>query len=364
MIGSFKKVASLGIAALCLAGAMQPANAAELRKVTIGVGTQVLNLTYPWLMMPVALGWWKEQGLDVTVMPVSGSLQATQLLVAGTIDFAQMNGSAIIQANAKSDIPVRAIMENTVLDWSLTALEGGPIKTVQDFKGKTVGLLSLASSGNALLKSYLTSVGMDGEKDVQIVATGAGAPALQALQSDRVQGLMFWGSMNTFFENQGTRLQYFYAEDWRRMPDFSLATLQKTIDADPELVKIIGRGAAMASELTFAAPDCVRRIHWANFPASKPSGAPDEATAIAWDMKSLQAQMSGMEASRKAGGGKYWGATTPAGFAKLQQFMLDTKQIEKTLPPETYIISSPNFFEEINGFDKAAVKTLAEACPA
>ena len=364
MIGPFKKIASAGVAALCLTAAVQSAEAAELRKVTIGIGTQALNVTYPWLMMPVALGWWKEQGLDVTVMPVSGSLQATQLLVAGTIDFAEMNASAIIQANVKSDIPVRTIMENTVLDWSLTALEGGPIKTVQDFKGKTVGLLSLASSGNALLKSYLTSEGLDGENDVQIVATGAGAPALQALQSNRVQGLMFWGSMNTFFENQGTKLKYFYAEDWRRMPDFSLATLQKTIDSDPDLVKTIVRGAAMASELTFAAPDCVRKIHWANFPDTKPSGAPDEATAIAWDSKSLQAQMSGMEASKKAGGGKYWGATTPAGFDKLQQFMLANKQIDKTLPSETYIISTPNFFEDINDFDAEKVKALAEACPA
>ena len=340
------------------------ASAEALRKVTIGVGTQVLTLTYPWLMMPVALDWWKQQGLDVTVIPVSGSLQATQLLAAGTLDFAEMNSSAIIQANVTNNVPVRAIMENTVLDWSITALADGPIKKASDFKGKTIGVLSLASSGTSLLKAYLTANGLDPDNDVQIVATGAGAPALQALKSDRVQGLMFWGSMNTFFENQGVKLTYFFAPEWRRMPDFSLATLQTRIDSDPALVKTIAAGAAKASAFAFASPDCVRKLHWAHFPDTKPNGAPDEAAAIAWDMKSLAAQMSSMKSSLDASGGKFWGATTPEGFDKMQQFMLQTKQIAKTMPPATFIISTPGFFDEINDFDHDAVAKLAASCPA
>jgi NitT/TauT family transport system substrate-binding protein len=340
------------------------ASAETLRKVTIGVGTQVLNLTYPWLMMPVALDWWKQQGLDVNVIPVSGSLQATQLLAAGTLDFAEMNSSAIIQANVTNNVPVRAIMENTVLDWSIVALADGPIKKAADFKGKTIGVLSLASSGTSLLKAFLTANGLDVDNDVQIVATGAGAPALQALKSDRVQGLMFWGSMNTFFENQGVKLTYFFDPEWRHMPDFSLATLQTRIDSDPDLVEKIAAGAAKASAFAFASPDCVRKLHWAHFPDTKPSGAPDDAAATAWDTNNLATQMSSMKSSFTASGGKFWGATTPDAFDKVQQFLLQTKQIAKTLPPATFLISNPDFFEKINDFDHDAVTKLAASCPA
>ena len=351
-------------ATLVAFAAIGDASAEGLRKVTIGVGTQVLNLTYPWLMMPVALDWWKQQGLDVNVIPVSGSLQATQLLASGAVDFAEMNSSGIIQANVTNNVPVRAVMANTVLDWSIVALTDGPIKKAADFKGKTIGVLSLASSGNSLLKAYLTANELDADNDVQIVATGAGAPALQALKSNRVQGLMFWGPMNTFFENQGVKLTYFYAPEWRRMPDFSLATLQTRIDSDPALVEMIAAGAAKATAFAFASPDCVRKLHWAHFPDTKPTGAADEATAIAWDTKSLAAQMSSMKSAFDAGGGKFWGAVTPEGFDQVQQFMLRTKQIAKTAPPATFIISTPGFFEQINNFDHDAVTKLAASCPA
>ena len=48
----------------------------------------------------------------------------------------------------------------------------------------------------------------------------------------------------------------------------------------------------------------------------------------------------------------------------MQQFMLQTKQIAKTLPPATFLISNPDFFEKINDFDHDAVTKLAASCPA
>ena len=359
-----KHIAKLLVCAgLIGAVAVPPASSQTLRKVSIGMGTQVLNLTYPWLMMPVALDWWKKQGLDVSVIPVSGSLQAIQLLAAGKLDFAEMNSSAIIQANVNTGIPIRAIMENTVLDWSITTLSDGPIKKPADFKGKTVGVFSLASSGTVLLKAYLAANGLDPENDVQIIATGAGAPALLALKSDRVQALMFWQSMNTYFENQGAKLTYYYLDAWRHMADLSLTTLQSHIDAEPALVKMIAQGAAEGSAFAFASPECVRKVQWAHFPDSKPSGAPDEATAIAWDMKALSAQMGSMKSSFDANGGKLWGATSAARFDTVQQFMLQTKEIAKTLPAETYVVPA-SFFASINDFDHAAIEKQAQDCPA
>ncbi len=351
-------------ASIFLAITAAQASAADLKKVRIGIGTQVINLTYPWLTMPEALGWWREEGLDVTVVPVSGSLQATQLLAAGSIDFAEMNTTAIIQANVENSIPVRAVMANTVLDWSIVSLADGPVKTPADLKGKTIGVLSLASSGTALLKAYLVANGLDPDKDIKIVATGAGAPALQALNSNRVQALMFWASMNASFENQGAKLHYFYLDTWRHMPDFSLATLQTTIDSEPDVVRKIAIGAAKGSAFAFASPDCVRKIQWANFPQTKPSGAPDEATAISWDANSLKASMLSMKAAFDAGGGKLWGATSPADMDLVQQFMLQTNQIDKTVAPSTYLISAPDFWKSANDFDAGSVKKMAEDCPA
>ena len=42
----------------------------------------------------------KQEGYDVNVVPTGGSLQALQQMAAGNADFAQVNSTGVIQANA------------------------------------------------------------------------------------------------------------------------------------------------------------------------------------------------------------------------------------------------------------------------
>jgi NitT/TauT family transport system substrate-binding protein len=334
-----------------------------LKKVTIAVGSQVLNLTYPWLMMPMALGYWKDEGYDVTVVGVSGSAQGLQQLASGGIEFAQLNSTGLIQANTENNLPVRGIMGNGVIDWGLAVNDGSPIKDVKELKGKRIGIVSLATGGYPLLKGMLRSNGINPDTDVQIIAVGAGAPALDALKNERVQALMFWQSALTGFENAGAKLRVFRSPQWRAFPDFTLGTLQKTIDSDPAMVEAIARGAAKATLFAETNPECVRKIHWKNYPSTKPTGA-DEATLIKWDTALLAAQLETMGDAYKMNGGKLIGGMDPAAYGRFQDFMLSEKLITKTLPPTTFIINKPDFTEATNRFDHAAVVAAAKACSA
>lgn len=332
-----------------------------LKKVTIAVGSQVLNVTYPWLMLPNALGYWRDEGYDVTVVGVSGSAQGLQQLAAGGIAFSQLNSTGLIQANADNDLPVRGIMGNGVIDWGLAVNEDSPVKGVQDLKGKRIGIVSLATGGVPLLKGMLRSNGLNPDTDVQIIATGAGAPALDALKNDRVQALMFWQSAITGFENAGARLRVFRNPAWRAMPDFTLATLQKTIDSDPAMVEAIARGAAKATLFAQTNPVCARQIHWARYPGTKPTGA-DPETLARWDDALLKAQLETMRDAFTMNGGKLIGAMDTQAYARFQDFMFDEKLIKKKLPPKTFLIDKPGFAEAINKFDHAAVIADAKAC--
>ena len=359
-------VLSLAAALLAVtAPAQAPAQAQDkpLKKVTIGVGTQVLNIGYPWLMMANAVGYWREEGYDVTVAPMGASLQIVQQLAAGNVQFGQINALAVVQANVTNNIPIRTVMETGIVDWAVVALEDGPIKSVADLKGKPIGVYSLASGGIPFLRAYLRANGIDPEKDVQMIAVGAGAPALDSLRTGKMAGLLFWASAIAGFENAGAKLVKFRSPDWRDYPDFILTTHQKVIDTDPQMVEAIARGAAKASEFTFANPDCVRRLQWQFWPDTKPTGAP-EPTLVAWDLNYLKTQMETLDGAYKKNGGKLWGNTSVETFAKLQQFMLEAKLIEKTGDPASFFINRPGFFEKINAFDHAAVKAQAASCPA
>jgi len=332
-----------------------------LKPVKIALGTQVVNLTYPWLTLPIALGYWREAGYDVEIVTVGGSLQGIQQMVAGGVQFAQLNSTGLIQANTENNVQVRGLMGTGVVDWGLGVIEDGPIKSVADLKGKRIGIFSLGTGGMPLLKGFLAANGVDPDKDVQIIATGAGAPALQALRTDRVQGLMFWGSALTGFQNAGTQLRILYDPAWRQMPDFTFGTMQATIDNDPKMVEAITRGATMATLFAQTNPDCARRIHWATFPSTKPTGA-DEATLVKWDLALLQSQLGSMQRAHELHGGKLIGAMDPAAYGRMQDFMSSVGLIKRTVPPQDLLISTPGFVEAINQFDREAVIEAAKSC--
>ncbi|PZW44904.1 NitT/TauT family transport system substrate-binding protein [Humitalea rosea] len=332
-----------------------------LRRVAIGVGTTNLNLAYPWLTLPLALNYWREDGYEVEVLPVGASLQALQQMVAGNVAFAQLNSSVVVQANVQNNIPVRVVMNNGVIDWSMSVLEDGPIKSVQDLRGKTIGVFSLATGGIAFMRAYLRASGINPDSDIRIIPVGLGAPPIEALRSNRVQALLFWASAQAGFENAGLKLRYIRDDAWASFPDFTFSTMEATAKGEPAMVEAIARGCAKATEFVMASPDCQRRLHWARFPTTKPTGA-DDATLARWDLNNLEAQLASMRAAQAMNGGKLWGRATPEAYGRIQSFMLEAGLIQRAVDPATFMIGIPNFYEKINDFDAAAVRAQAQAC--
>lgn len=336
--------------------------AKPLKKVTLAVGgVTVLNAGYPWLMMPLALGYWKQEGYDVNVIATPGSLQTVQQLASGSIEFAQMSSGVVIQANSMNNLPIRAVSLNSTLDWALSVDESGPIQKVSDLKGKNIGIVSLASGGMPMLQALLRANGLDPEKDVTIVAVGAGAPALEALKSKRVAGLMYWKSAITNFQNAGAKLRLFRSPEWANYADFALATSQKIIDSDPAMVEAIVRGISKATLFTVTNPECVRELHWKTFPETKPTGGEDAVMARN-DLALVKSIVESLEGAHRIGGGKVWGQASPAGFGLMQDFMFANNVVDKKVRPETLVIATPGFYDRVGNYDQAAVIRQAKSC--
>jgi NitT/TauT family transport system substrate-binding protein len=332
-----------------------------LKKVRIAVGTTVLNVAYPQLTLAATLGYWKAEGYDVELLPAGASLQALQQMVANNAEFGQINASVIVQANAKNDLPVRVVMANGIIDWSIAVDTNGPIKSVKDLKGKTVGVFSLATGGIAYFNNLLRANGLDPTRDVDLVPLGLGAPPLEAMKSNRVQALLYWAAAVASFQNAGLNLTKLVGEDWRTYPDFSLSTMQSSVDKDPAMVIGIARGVAKATVYALANPECAVKLHWQRYPSSKPSGA-DEATLMKWDLNAQQAQLDSLAEGFKLGGGKFWGQPNNDSFARLVKFMQEAKLIDKSVTAESMMVNIPNFYEKVNDFDAKAIEADAKAC--
>ncbi len=335
----------------------------ELQQVRIAVGgTSFLDISYYPLLLPSALGYWEEEGYKADVFPISGSSEAAQQLSAKNIDFGQMAGSVIIQANAQHSIPVRALITNFALGWGLAVKKDGPIKTAADLKGKNIGIVSLSSGGVPLVKSFVKSNGLDPESDVTMIATGVGAQALLALQNDQVQALMYWSSALVGFQSMDANLQVLKDPAWANFPDYSFATSQQVIDEKPEMVERISRGIAKAMAFAAANPDCARKVLWKAYPDMKPNNM-DEQAAVANDLAKISALLNDQaNASKLNPDGLFAGVSADA-MGAYQDFLFGAGILTEKVKPETLVIPEGGaFWLKINDFDKAAIESAAKTC--
>jgi NitT/TauT family transport system substrate-binding protein len=223
-------------------------------------------------------------------------------------------------------------------------------------------VVSLASGGIAFLNGLFTASGMDPKRDVDLVPVGVGATAIQAFQSGRVQGLMYWGGAIATFENAGLRLRKIVGDDWHAFPEYSMATLETIASNDPAMAIGIARGSIKAMVFAAANPACAVKLHHARYPATAPAGV-DQTTLDKWDLHSLETQLKSMaDAYKQFGGGKLWGNFDPVAWNRLIKFMADSHQIDRTIPAETLAMTPPDFYAKINNFDKDEVRRSAETC--
>ncbi|SER07413.1 putative hydroxymethylpyrimidine transport system substrate-binding protein [Faunimonas pinastri] len=198
---------------LCLAlalffSAVAPAAAAD--KLTLLLDWFV-NPEHAPLVVAQEKGYFAEQNLDVTLVPPSDPSAPPRLLAAGQGDIAityQPNlylqvaeGLPVVRFGTLVDTPLNTVM----------ALENGPIRTLADLKGKTVGY-SIGGFEDILLKRMLETVGLS-LSDVRLVDVNfALTPALLAGRVDAVVGA-YRNFEATELALQGKPARAFYPEE-------------------------------------------------------------------------------------------------------------------------------------------------------
>jgi NitT/TauT family transport system substrate-binding protein len=361
-IASFSPRICLAIGLAVLSAPTVSAQDKPLQKTRIVVAASVLDVTYSMLTLASTLGYWKQEGYDVDLQAAGGSLQVVQQLVGGNAEFGAGSGASMVQADAKNHLPVRIAYAISARDWAIGVDADGPIKTAKDLKGKTIGIFSLASGGVAMLNGLLRANGLDPSKDVEVISVGMGAAPIDAMRTGKAQGLIYWGSALASFENAGLKLRLIAGDDWNSYPEYSLGTMQATIDKSPEMVIAISRGMAKAALFATTNPACAVQLHWKYFPANRSTGA-DDTTLMKRDLHSLETQLASMvNAKQQFGEGKYWGRFDPAAWNKLSGFMLASQQLDAPFNASNVGARIPNLAEKTNDFDPAPIVAAAKAC--
>jgi ABC-type nitrate/sulfonate/bicarbonate transport system substrate-binding protein len=136
-----------------------------------------------------------KQDIEVEdVLMSSGSLSA-QALAAGQVKVVLTTGAVVPQFNLSGGDMV--IIAGTINRLPYQIVARGEIKTATLLKGKRVAISRFGSSSEWLVRYGLVKMGLDPDKDVVIIQTGAQSARLAALQSNAAQATLLAPPIST-----------------------------------------------------------------------------------------------------------------------------------------------------------------------
>jgi NitT/TauT family transport system substrate-binding protein len=334
------------VLSLCLAAG----SAAAQTQVTINYGVaQFLVSTAAIFSIPKAMGFWQQEGLDVSPQAADGSGSALQQLIVGRVRMTLTGLPAAMELiNKGAPIKIVASAYATNVFYPVV-LEDSPIRSIADFKGKTIGVPALASNNSIWIKTIVKSYGLNPDRDIQLVAVGSGAASLQSLQSHRIDGLQSFGAEYDAFEGQGVHFRRF--NDLPELKDLSfvqgLMVNQDDLRDHPAVLVGLLRGMAKAAVWSRAHLEDAVRLHWKTFPLTKPQGQ-DEAVALSRAIEVLRKQLAVY--------------TFPFGVASTEKVitardaLFEFGGLTKKQDPDVYY--TDQLLKQANDFDAAAIEAL------
>lgn len=361
--GLLQTAAVAGTALLASGNLARPAIARSLKKVILVYGVQTINSPASdfFAAIPVGLGLYAEEGLDVRVETVAGAGAAINLLASGQAQFSTHGTPGLLDAVDKG-APVQGfICEIPGFIESIAVLADGPIKTFGDLKGKTVGVSANAGAPVFLVKAVMRKHGWNPETDIKLLAVGTGLPALDALRRNRIQALVEWDTLFALFEFHGAKLRFFRPEP---IPHLGFAhttnTTLSAIKSDPEMVAGLGRAISKAMVYMAAAPvEELQALHYKIYPATRPSGLTD-AQVLELNTLRLNARLAFMGLkSRVFERTKKLGDVSNAKIIATRDLLYEGGEIHHAYPPDRYF--TRQFIPDFNHFDIPALIAKAKA---
>ncbi|MET0866592.1 MAG: ABC transporter substrate-binding protein [Pseudorhodoplanes sp.] len=190
---------------------------------------------HAWYYVAQEKGYFKDEGLNVTIDQGEGSAATITRIMSGAYDagFGDMN--AIIQqaANKPGEAPVMVYQIYNRPPFVLVVKAGGPIKTIKDIEGKKLG----GPAGSATLR-LLPSLAKANKLDISKVEILNMAPNLQEqmLIQDQVQGSLVFNVtsyMNLIQQKQDPDKDY----RWFNYGDLGLDLYSNGIMVSQKLLK-------------------------------------------------------------------------------------------------------------------------------
>jgi NitT/TauT family transport system substrate-binding protein len=201
----------------------------------------------------VERGYYREEGIDLTIGEGQGSVRAAQTVGAKGDMFGLSDGPSVINVATKG-APIRSVMSVTSSSpYAIGVRADAGVKTLKDLEGKTIATAP-GEAGLQLLPAVWKANGVDGEKVRILRVEGAGKNV--AVAEKRVEALMAGlDNQSITLPRQGVPLVNFgYAAFGVNTVGLQIHAHEDTIRNNPDLVRRFVKATVRSFEAAMADP--------------------------------------------------------------------------------------------------------------
>ena len=342
-------------AAACLLGVAAHEAAAE-QNIKIGWCARTVSSAVAPFAIATKMGWFKKDGISLDLEPLPGSTDCVKNVATKEVMFAvpSVEPLAIIRRQGvKAKVFYTAYQGNI---YGIAVPKASPVKTMKDLKGKSIGVISMASAGVIVARALAANAGMNPDSDVRIVVAGEGAQTAALVRDNQVQALSQYDTQYALVDNAGVKLRMLDTKEIDRFPSNGFLALEERLKEKRKEAVALAQGYAKGTVFAINNPEATIRILWEVYPQTKPTGK-DEATALRDDVKVLEARAANWKLEKA--GVKKWGENSIENYEAYAEFM-QKWGVTKVKVPGSELVTN-ELIDEINGFDAAAVAAEAKA---
>lgn len=210
-----------------------------MKKIRVAIPAMTTNASSH--LVAKEVGYWREEGLDVELVLMRAAIAPTAL-VSGNVEFITLGGGGLLAI--LRGFPLRSIFATfSRPDYTLYAKPD--IQSIQDLKGKRLGVSSIGSGPDSLVRDLLKKRMVDGGKEVTFIAVGAGEDRVMALLGGVVDAAILSSTEKVKLKDADPRFHELYS--FVKSPDYadtpnSLIVREDLMKSDPALVEKVVRG--------------------------------------------------------------------------------------------------------------------------
>jgi ABC-type nitrate/sulfonate/bicarbonate transport system substrate-binding protein len=152
----------------------------QAQKLVVGYSGITAIQAPVWIMKDA--GYFKQEGLDADLIYIASSSTMAQAMLAGEVALSTANSQAVVDTGLQGgDLVAVGAFVNFVALYIIAAPE---IKSVQDLRGKPVGVSRFGATTDFAMQMFLKKYGLEPVRDVPILQIG-GVPELAAALSKK-----------------------------------------------------------------------------------------------------------------------------------------------------------------------------------